>query len=152
VCNALKTLDLLCGGNLAGDLLRTASQTMRSQLLEPMPPLAMRLREATRPLPSVRSGSRARVDSARFACERILSGGVAAVSILAPRVDPGAIWCSPQSTGFLVDVLPERAVMGDAVVLGLRIYRRIGTPDAACIVRIGIDDRWVAAVVDVHHH
>ena len=61
------------------------------------------------------------------------------------------IKCESMSSGFILDVLPQHAVQekGEQIVLAMRIFRRMGTPRALCLVRVSIGGSSAVASITV---
>ncbi len=86
-----------------------------------------------------------------FAGATIRSGGVAVARVRGTHLDASAVKCEVMSNGFILDVLPEHTVQseGEELVLAMRVFRRIGTPRALCLVRVTIGSSTAVGSITV---
>jgi hypothetical protein len=89
------------------------------------------------------------IEAVSFQGATIRSGGVAVARLRGRNVDPSAVTCTAANSGFVVDILPQRTEQGDELVLGIRIFRRIGTPRGLCLIRFCVGPATAVASITV---
>ncbi len=105
------------------------------------PPLPLRSADASDAVPTIEAVS--------FQGSTIRSGGVAVARLRGRDLDAHGITCEGVNAGFVVDLLPERTEQGDELVLGIRIFRRMGTPRGLCLIRFGCGPAQAVASITV---
>jgi hypothetical protein len=89
------------------------------------------------------------IESVAFQGSTIRSGGVAVARLRGRDLDPHTVRCDGANAGFVVDLLPERTEQRDELVLGLRIFRRMGTPRGLCLIRFSCGPATAGASITV---
>ncbi len=91
------------------------------------------------------------ISAVQFQGSTVRSGNVIVARLRGTQLDPYAVQCIPESPGFALEVLPERTMQSGELLLGLRLYRRIGTARGLCRVRFSIGDVSVMTSITVLH-
>jgi len=80
------------------------------------------------------------IERMAFSSATIRSGGMAVATLHGTDLQGADVRAEPMSRGFIVDVLPHHTVQseGEQLVLAMRVFRRIGTPRALCLVRVSV--------------
>jgi hypothetical protein len=80
------------------------------------------------------------IEGVAFSTATIRNGGMAVATLTGSNLQGADVHCEPLSGGFIVDVLPHHTVQaeGEQLVLAMRIFRRMGTPRALCLVRVSV--------------
>lgn len=100
-------------------------------------------------------GEASLIEGLAFRTATIRSGGMAVAKIRGLHLHGADLECESMSSGFIVDVLPQHAVQGEGegegeqIVLAMRIFRRMGTPRALCLVRVSIGGSSAVASITV---
>lgn len=91
------------------------------------------------------------IEGLAFSTATIRSGGMAVAKVRGLHLHGADLKCESMSSGFIVDVLPQHAVQeeGEQLVLAMRIFRRMGTPRALCLVRVSIGGSSAVASITV---
>ncbi|MEM6293596.1 MAG: hypothetical protein AAGA54_20145 [Myxococcota bacterium] len=115
--------------------------TRRSNMNRALVLAASLRRRGKRGAPQTPSNApKAEIEGIAFAGATIRSGGVAVAKIRGRNLNAADVRCEAMSKGFILDVLPDYTVQseGEELVLAMRVFRRIGTPRALCLVRVTI--------------
>lgn len=91
----------------------------------------------------------AKIESVVFKGSTIRSSAVAVATVTGQNLATHCVRCEPVTSGFIVDMLEERSQRGDQVILGIRVYRRPGTPSGLCLLRFAIGDSVAIASITV---
>ncbi len=96
-------------------------------------------------------GKESLIEGLAFSTATIRSGGMAVAKIRGAHLHGAEIECESMNGGFIIDVLPQHAVQeeGEQIVLAMRIFRRMGTPRALCLVRVSIGGSSAVASITV---
>ncbi len=96
-------------------------------------------------------GKTSLIEGLAFSTATIRSGGMAVAKVRGQHLHGADLKCESMSSGFIVDVLPQHAVQekGEQIVLAMRIFRRMGTPRALCLVRVSIGGSSAVASITV---
>ncbi len=80
------------------------------------------------------------IEGIAFSTATIRSGGMAVATLTGSNLQGADVHCESLSSGFIIDVLPHHTVQaeGGQLVLAMRVFRRMGTPRALCLVRVGV--------------
>ncbi len=91
------------------------------------------------------------IEGLAFSTATIRSGGMAVAKLRGLHLHGADLKCESMSSGFIVDVLPQHTVQekGEQLVLAMRIFRRMGTPRALCLVRVSIGGSSAVASITV---
>ena len=89
------------------------------------------------------------IEAVSFQGATIRSGGVAVARLRGRNIAPGDVTAAPANAGFVIDILPERTEQGDELVLGIRIFRRMGTPRGLCLIRFTAGPATAVASITV---
>jgi|GEM_PF-2388457 len=91
------------------------------------------------------------IDGIAFSTSTIRSGGMAVAKVRGSNLQGADVRCEAMSNGFIVDVLPHHAVQseGEQLVLAMRVFRRMGTPRALCLVRVSVGDSSAVGSITV---
>lgn len=91
----------------------------------------------------------AKIESVTLKGSTIRSSGVAVATITGQNLAQDGVRCEPVTPGFIVDLLEERNQRDEQVILGIRVYRRPGTPSGLCLLRFAIGDSVAIASITV---
>jgi len=96
-------------------------------------------------------GEESLIQGLAFSTATIRSGGMAVAKVRGLHLHGADLKCQSMSSGFIIDVLPQHAVQekGEQLVLAMRIFRRMGTPRALCLVRVSIGGSSAVASITV---
>ncbi|MBV1856887.1 MAG: hypothetical protein KUG77_00650 [Nannocystaceae bacterium] len=91
------------------------------------------------------------IEGLAFSTATIRSGGMAVAKIRGVNLQQADLKCESMSSGFIIDVLPQHSVQeeGEQLVLAMRIFRRMGTPRALCLVRVSMGGSSAVASITV---
>ncbi|MCR9159450.1 MAG: hypothetical protein ACE37F_22905 [Nannocystaceae bacterium] len=91
------------------------------------------------------------IEGMAFSTATIRSGGMAVATLRGTNLHSADVRCEAMSTGFIVDVLPHHTVQakGEQLVLAMRLFRRMGTPRALCLVRVSVGDSSTVGSITV---
>jgi len=96
-------------------------------------------------------GKESQIEGLAFSTATIRSGGMAVAKVRGLHLHGADLKCESMSSGFIIDVLPQHTVQeeGEQLVLAMRIFRRMGTPRALCLVRVSIGGSSAVASITV---
>jgi hypothetical protein len=91
------------------------------------------------------------IEGMAFSTATIRSGGMAVATLRGSDLQGADVRCEAMSSGFIVDVLPHHTVQaeGEQLVLAMRLFRRMGTPRALCLVRVTVGDSSAVGSITV---
>lgn len=109
------------------------------------------LRRKNTPAGEEDDGRESLIEGLAFSTATIRSSGMAVAKIRGLNLHGADVKCESMSSGFIIDVLPQHAVQekGEQIVLAMRIFRRMGTPRALCLVRVSIGGSSAVASITV---
>lgn len=70
-----------------------------------------------------------------FSTATIRTGRVAVAKVDCTGIRPYDVRCEAASSGFTVEMLPNRARQGRFILIAVRIHRHLGTPRGLCLLR-----------------